>query len=215
MIVTVGMEKGGDGKSTVATNLAAMLAVAGRDVLLLDSDQQGSSYLWSAVRDGDPTLAKVTCFQKFGRVRDEISKVSRKFDHIIIDTPGRKSVALQSSMLISDLLIIPLSIGFFDAWALRTMEELVGTALTVNESLVVKTLINKASTNVTVDDRSEAEAVLQNYPTLGSLCGAVLHERRVYRYASGAGKSVVEMPKAGKAAEEITTLYKEIFKNDL
>lgn len=210
MIITIGMEKGGDGKSTVATNLAALWANVGKDVLLLDADQQGSSYLWNAVRDNNPDLTKITCFQKFGRVRDEIVKVSGKFDHIIVDTPGRRSVELQSALLVSDMLIVPLSIGFFDAWALKTMEELVLTALTVNEKLVTKVLINKASTNVTVDDRAEAEAVLEHYPALANLCQAVLHERRVYRYASGAGKSVTEMSKADKAAQEISTLFQEV-----
>ncbi len=86
MIITVGMEKGGDGKSTVATNLAAMMAIAGHDVLLLDSDPQGSSYLWNSIRNENPNLPKITCFQKFGRIREDISRVKTKFDHIIIDT---------------------------------------------------------------------------------------------------------------------------------
>lgn len=213
MIVTIGMEKGGDGKSTVATNLAAMLAADGKDVLLLDSDSQGSSYIWNSIRDEVPTLAKITCFQKFGRVRDEITRVAGKFDHIIVDTPGRKSVELQSAMLVSDLLIIPMAIGFFDAWALRTMEEMVASAHTVNENLVVKVLVNKACTNVTVNDRAEAEAVLKNYNIPGGMLSTIMHERRVYRYASGAGKSVVEMDRAGKAKDEMWALYKEVFGN--
>ena len=36
MIVLIGGEKGGTGKSTVATNLAVWLAHEGRDVLLLN-----------------------------------------------------------------------------------------------------------------------------------------------------------------------------------
>ena len=38
MIVLVGGEKGGTGKTTIATNLAALRAMAGRDVLLVDTD---------------------------------------------------------------------------------------------------------------------------------------------------------------------------------
>ena len=43
MIVLFGTEKGGVGKTTVSTNIAAMLAIAGRDVLLIDTDHQGSA----------------------------------------------------------------------------------------------------------------------------------------------------------------------------
>jgi chromosome partitioning protein len=40
MIYTVGGIKGGSGKTTVATNLAVLLNHAGRDVLLVDADDQ-------------------------------------------------------------------------------------------------------------------------------------------------------------------------------
>ena len=38
MIILIGGEKGGTGKTTIATNLAALRAMAGRDVLLVDTD---------------------------------------------------------------------------------------------------------------------------------------------------------------------------------
>ena len=47
MIVLIGGEKGGTGKTTIATNLAALRAMAGRDVLLVDTDPQGSASYWT------------------------------------------------------------------------------------------------------------------------------------------------------------------------
>jgi chromosome partitioning protein len=41
MIALIGGEKGGTGKTTLATNLAAKRVLAGRDVLLVDADAQG------------------------------------------------------------------------------------------------------------------------------------------------------------------------------
>ena len=215
MIITIGMEKGGDGKTTIATNIVAMLASKGKDVLLVDSDKQGSAFLWNVIRNDNTELAQVTCFQKFGRIREDVYKVSDKFDYIVIDTPGRKSLELQSALLVSDILILPLSVGFFDAWALSTMNDMVDTALSVNPDLVVKTLVNRASTNATVDDLKEAAAVLKNFPLLESLFSTVIHERRIYRYASGAGKSVIEMPKPDKAGQEMLRLFKELFPNEV
>ena len=46
MILLLGGEKGGTGKSTLATNLAAWLAVAGRDVILVDTDVQRTAAHW-------------------------------------------------------------------------------------------------------------------------------------------------------------------------
>ncbi len=37
MIILIGGEKGGTGKTTIATNLSAMRSLAGRDVLLIDT----------------------------------------------------------------------------------------------------------------------------------------------------------------------------------
>jgi chromosome partitioning protein len=42
-IVLIGGEKGGTGKTTLATNMAVILAVEGKDVLLLDTDRQGTA----------------------------------------------------------------------------------------------------------------------------------------------------------------------------
>ena len=67
MIVLIGGEKGGTGKTTIATNLAALRALAGRDVLLVDTDPQGSASYWASSRDEDGIKPRVACIQKFGK----------------------------------------------------------------------------------------------------------------------------------------------------
>ncbi len=48
--VLVASSKGGAGKSTVATNLAAYYSVDGKNTVLVDADRQGSSLRWSEKR---------------------------------------------------------------------------------------------------------------------------------------------------------------------
>ena len=67
MIVLIGGEKGGTGKTTLATNLAAMRALAGRDVLMIDTDPQGSANYWAQSRDEENITPRVACIQKFGK----------------------------------------------------------------------------------------------------------------------------------------------------
>ena len=50
MIVVIGGIKGGAGKSTTATNLAARRATDGYDVLLVDGDDQETTTLWASTR---------------------------------------------------------------------------------------------------------------------------------------------------------------------
>ena len=79
MIILIGSEKGGAGKTTVATNIAAMLAVNGRDVLLLDTDTQATSTDWGALRDENADLPRVTVLQKTGAVNREVAKLVSKY----------------------------------------------------------------------------------------------------------------------------------------
>jgi len=48
--VLVASSKGGAGKTTIATNLAAYYAVDGKNTVLVDADRQGSSQRWAEKR---------------------------------------------------------------------------------------------------------------------------------------------------------------------
>jgi len=50
VILTVGNTKGGVGKTTIAVNLAILRVSAGREVLLVDGDEQGTASLFSQLR---------------------------------------------------------------------------------------------------------------------------------------------------------------------
>lgn len=93
MIITVGGIKGGTGKSTIATNLAVMRAAAGRDVLLIDTDEQRTATDFGNMRnEGDPQgqRPRLTLLRLSGpAVRTEGLKLKDKFDDIVIDTGGR------------------------------------------------------------------------------------------------------------------------------
>ena len=67
MVILIGGEKGGTGKTTIATNLAALRALAWHDVLLVDTDSQGSASYWASSRDEAGIKPRVACIQKFGK----------------------------------------------------------------------------------------------------------------------------------------------------
>jgi len=58
MVILIGGEKGGTGKSMIATNLAAIHSIQGDDALLLDTDKQATATYWAINRDENESLVK-------------------------------------------------------------------------------------------------------------------------------------------------------------
>lgn len=213
MIVMIGSEKGGTGKTTLATNLAAMRAREGRDVLLLDTDVQGSATYWCRVRDDAGTEPSIFCTQIFGRLDGEVTKLARKFDDIVIDSGGRDSEELRSGLLVAERVYVPMAPSQFDLWSLTSMATMVRKAGTLNPEMRAKIVINRASTNPSVTETEEAREAMAELEGLG-LSDTLIRDRIAFRRATREGLGVVEMRgKDAKAASEITDLHREVFRD--
>lgn len=211
--ILVGGEKGGTGKTTLATNLSAMRAAAKRSVLLIDSDTQGSAAIWSHVRQEEGGQAALTCVSLHGRGIDgEIRKLASRFDDIIIDAGGRDSVELRQAMLVAELMIVPARSSQFDLHGLAAIDRVVGEARAFNQHLKTLVVINCASTHTQSADADEMKTVVRDMLHLG-LAESVLSDRVSFRRAARDGLAVVEyQPADDKARHEIRKLYAEVFR---
>lgn len=212
MIIIVGGEKGGTGKTTIATNLAVMRALAGRDVLIIDTDPQGSANYWSQSRDELDIAPRVACVQKFGKgLPAEVKDLANRYEDIIIDAGGRDSVELRSATVVADKIYIPIQPSQFDIWTLNQMDELVETAKGFNPDLQAWVIISRSSTNPSVNEATDTAEILNDFSSL-SLANTGIKDRIAYRKAASGGLCVNELkPKDMKAMEEMNTLYKEVF----
>ena len=214
MIVLVGIEKGGTGKSTLASNLAVMRAKAGKEVLLVDSDKQLTASYFSAQRDQNGLEPRIVCIQKRGAgiFRDLIDLAS-KYEDVIIDAGGQDSTELRSSLGVANVLCMPFQPAQPDIWTLETMNGLVEKAKALNPDLRIEVVINRASTNRKNPEIREATECIADYEYL-PYSGLVVHDRRSFRKAMMMGMSVVELTsddKDAKAISEITALYNKIY----
>ena len=115
MILLIGGEKGGTGKTTVATNLAALRAAAGGDVLLVDTDRQGTAAAWCQLRVEHPRLPPVPCVHLFGKtVQTGIRDLAGRYHEVIIDAGGRDEVELRSALVVADAVYIPIQPSQYD-----------------------------------------------------------------------------------------------------
>lgn len=129
MIVLVGSEKGGVGKSTIAAHTAVRLAMTGKPTILIDSDPQGTSWAWAQSRKHHkPDAPQVDTEKMAGDIRAGIKDLANKYGHIVIDCGGADSAALRSGMLIAHRLIIPSKVARRDLETLKHVSTLVNKA---------------------------------------------------------------------------------------
>jgi chromosome partitioning protein len=212
VIILIGGEKGGTGKTTIATNLAAIRTIEGHDILLVDTDKQGSASAWSDIRDAKNTKARVPNIQKFGTsLAADIKDLEKRYEDVIIDAGGRDSIELRAAMTIADKMYVPVQASQFDIWTLSIINDLIAQARGFNPSLFPKVLINRAATNPAVNESKEAMEVLGDFENL-QLSTHILKERIAYRKAAKNGSSIIELSKTDtKAITEISALYEEVF----
>lgn len=102
--VLVASSKGGAGKTTVATNLAAYYAVDGKNTVLVDADRQGSSQRWAEKRAGmsNPVLGLS------GLRRDWARHIPEDAQRVVIDSAaGIRSGEIGEYLDGIDAVIVP------------------------------------------------------------------------------------------------------------
>ena len=214
MIVAVLGEKGGTGKTTLAVHLAGWRVDAGREVMLIDADRQGSASLWAESRHGQQ-LATPTSVQKFdsGLLR-AIRDLARRYDDIVVDIGSGEGASIESVLRVADIAIVPVQPNGLDIWTMGLLDELTAAALENNDGLKVWAVLNRASPHHAGRDVQDALAALQACRDI-EVSDLVIRERSSTRRVVPAGLLVNEYrPRDLKATEEFSDLYRLVFAED-
>ena len=183
MIVALLNQKGGVGKTTLATHIAGELALRGQHVVLLDADPQGSSLDWTQRRSqqGLPRL-----FSAVGLAREtlhqEAPELARRADHVIIDGPPRIA-ALARSLLAAERVLIPVQPSPYDLWASAEMVALIREAQVFRPARAAFVINRRVSTTVIGREARQALAE-QPLPALRS----EVRQRIVFADSVAAGR---------------------------
>jgi chromosome partitioning protein len=212
MIVIAGGIKGGSGKTTIATNLAIMRAAEGRDVLLVDADDQETATDFTNLRNErvGALYPHYTDIKLTGAaLRTEILRLAPKYQDIIIDTGGRDTTSQRAALSVAHLLLVPFVPRSFDVWTLEKVGELVAEMRQANPGLRAFTFINRGDPRGA--DNNEAGEALRDSGELQFL-DLTIGTRKAFGNAAAAGLAVTELkPEDPKASEEITQLMRYIF----
>ena len=209
-VIVVTSGKGGVGKTTLAVNLAIVRAAAGRDVLLVDGDEQRTALTFTDLRTdqlGQPGYTAVSL--QGAALRTQVRQLSGKYDDIVIDVGGRDTGSLRAAITVAETLLIPVQPRSFDIWAVEQMSELVAEARVLNDHLRALVILNAADAQGR--DNEDAAAALKEMSGLTFLT-MVIGRRKAFPNAAAAGKAVTEYtPRDPKAIEELTNLINALY----
>lgn len=208
MIILLGSYKGGCGKSTLATSLAALIANNGGDVVLVDADVQATASVWAADREELPDVKHIPCIQKYDNIRATLLDLDKRYQYVVVDCAGHDSKELRTGMTAAHVMVTPFRPSQPDLDTTRKLAPMIDQARELNDSLRVLAVLTMCPSNPSITEIQDARDYLgtTNGLQIASTC---VFDRKVYRDAICAGKGATEMNNP-KAREEITDLWGEI-----
>lgn len=203
-VIAVLNQKGGAGKTTIATHLARALQLAGSDVLLVDSDPQGSARDWAAVRDDQPV--PVIGIDRPTIERD-LKSVAAGKDYVVIDGAPQAADLAVSAIKAANFILIPVQPSPYDIWATADLVDLVKQRIEVTDGkLKAAFVVSRAIKGTKIG--AEVVDALTGYglPVLD----ARITQRVSYPSTAATGTTVSDAEPDSEAAREIMALANEI-----
>ena len=202
-VIAVLNQKGGSGKTTIATHLARALQLDGADVLLVDSDPQGSARDWAAVREDQPLTVVGIDRPTIDR---DLKNVARK-DFVVIDGAPQAADLAVSAIKAADFILIPVQPSPYDSWATSDLVELVKQRIELTDGrLQAAFVVSRAIKGTRIGAEITEALIGYGLPVLESR----ITQRVSYPGTAAAGTTVLEAEPESDAANEIRALANEI-----
>jgi chromosome partitioning protein len=191
LVVLVANTKGGCGKTTVATHLAAALAGRGHRTALADADRQRSSVEWARLRPG--TAAPVTALDW----SKDLTAPPKGLDRLVIDAPAamKKKDAFELVRM-ADVIVVPVLPSVFDQGSTAAFLARLNELKTVRKShKPVGVLRNRVRARTRASERLAQFCAEIEHADLGAL-----PDRAIYNEVAAEGLSIFDLAGARPAA---------------
>lgn len=207
LIIVLAHQKGGVGKSTLATNLRGYFAGGGYKAALVDIDPQGSlsklvrTFAAQEGREPEHVIER-DGFKSYG----ELLELLRPYDIAVIDTPPYLSKELEDVFEIANMVLVPCKASPLDILAIGDTLELIRESKAKRKDLMAAVVLTMtiAGTDFTQEIRSQLEKS-DEFPVLKTEIG-----NRVAYMRSLLRANTVLGDENRKAWDEVEALGKEL-----
>lgn len=203
-VITMYGQKGGGGKTTLATNLVAEAMRRGYRVLLVDLDPQGTATDWHETmatehasnerRPAPPPLVSA-----LNKVPD-----LAEYDLVVIDVPAKLDDQQGGALRAADVALIPCSPSRADTRALGRGLALIRQAQADRPALKAYVVITRCKS------AASARRLREGVGSALEVLRSEIWDRLVYQDAYGAGQGVTTYEPSGRAADEVLALFQEL-----
>lgn len=192
-------QKGGTGKTTIATSLAVAAHSAGMKSAILDLDPQTNAVDWFDRRNGGgPDVASI----QPGAIRRSLDAYrALGMDWVFIDTPGKMDSASTEAARHSDIVLIPTQAQIFAIDTLEPLKRLLDMAGNPPAFVV----INLVHPNAGGRANDDATAIASRFGI--PVVPVHLSRLKAFEDAPALGQSPQELEPNGRAAQEVGSLF--------
>lgn len=209
MIYLFANEKGGVGKSTLATSFAVYLHDAGRRVAVLDADKQ--MHTARALAEVEPKIRVGTLFEA-NLIPKTIRNLAKEYDDVVADAPARLDDEARALMVVAETVIFPMEPTIKSLRSTKASIEVLSFAreITGGKPEFAWVVINKAKKRTRLLREIEEAAT-----GLGlTVAKTVIRDLQAFPDADQQGKCITrlkgESPSADKAKSDLLSFFDEI-----
>ena len=206
-IIAFANQKGGSGKTTLSANLAVLWANSDYKVAVIDADAQKSMSYWLDARkkyyEDEPTGIDKYDFNS-RTLSDDLKKIKRKYDFIIIDSPP--SITFETVQIIkcSDKIYVPVQPSPLDLMATIPF---LNIAKQERKNPIV--ILNRVMPRAKLTDAM----ILRLRYAGAKLARSRISGKIIYAETFSVGRGVVDISITSDSSKEIINLGNEIVRN--